>query len=816
MNEVIWRPQEGPQTALLECPTFEVFYGGARGGGKCLPLDEPVLTPFGWRSMGELQINDQLANPDGTTSRIINLYRPGFAKVYRLTFSDGSSVRCDGGHIWIGHFQGHKIKREGLDNKLYTTDEIIRKFREDQLGRFHIPLTKPVNFQRPRINRYGDLRPVDPYLLGILIGDGNLTNGTVRYATEDPEIDEYCSQFGTVRDDGGPNRRLAFAAGLIPALKKIGVWGKRSEFKEIPESYLWASIEERWALLQGLMDTDGTIDERGQCYYSSSSLILAKQVQTLAWSLGFKASHWIKETTHLDNHNIYLQGPERHKLFRLAKKLERTTISQEGTWQRRLVRVEELGEMEVACFQVDHPNNLFLTKDFIVTHNTEASIGDWLQHSAQYGENAIGIFVRRKLTQLSEVIARTKTLFRKIGAQYNEQRKEWTMSNGARLKFVYLERDSDAEEYQGHSYTRVYIEEATNFPSESPIAKLRATLRSGSGVPVGMRLTGNPGGPGHHWVKARYIDPDPRGYRLIRETETIEIDGVRSEVALERVFIPSKLGDNALLMKNDPTYVLRLRQSGSEALVRAWLEGDWSIVDGAFFDCFDYSRHVLPFEWIRKIPKSAKRFRSFDWGSARPFCCGWYALSDGTWGLPDGALLKYREWYGAKGPNIGLKMSADEVARGIVLREAGEFIRWSDSVADPAIYIRDGGPSIGEVMAQHGCSWRRADNKRVPGWEMLRMRLVGDPDPMLYFLETCEDSVRTIPMLQHDENRAEDIDTDGEDHAGDETRYACMSRPWYPRSVPQRGSDWPKLPSQTTFNDLLAAMREKRRQEAEI
>jgi hypothetical protein len=118
--------------------------------------------------------------------------------------------------------------------------------------------------------------------------------------------------------------------------------------------------------------------------------------------------------------------------------------------------------------------------------------------------------------QLAEVIARTKQLFSKLGAKYNEQQKTWTMANGARLKFVYLEKDSDAEEYQGHSYTRVYMEEVTNFPTSGPIDKLRATLRSGAGVPVGMRLTGNPGGAGHNWVKKRYIDPAPEATRSSR------------------------------------------------------------------------------------------------------------------------------------------------------------------------------------------------------------------------------------------------------------------------------------------------------------
>lgn len=446
---------------------------------------------------------------------------------------------------------------------------------------------------------------------------------------------------------------------------------------------------------------------------------------------------------------------------------------------------------------------------------TESSIGDWLQHSSLYGEGAIGIFFRRKLVQLAEVIARTKQIFPKLGGKYNEQQKTWTMPNGARLKFAYLERDCDAEEYQGHSYTRIYIEELTNFPSPAPVDKLRATLRSGSGVPVGMRFTGNPGGPGHNWVKKRYIDPNPKGYQILTEETEIELDGVKSIVSLDRVFIPSKLGDNVLLMRNDPTYMLRLKQSGSAALVEAWLKGNWDIVDGAFFDEWDSEVHVLSeSDWLPRIPKDALRFRAFDWGSARPFSCGWYAVSDGTWGLPTGALVKYREWYGSTGPNKGLKMTADLVAQGIVLREAGERIRYG--VADPAIFIRDGGPSIGETMAINRCSWRRADNKRKTGWEQLRNRLVvRDGKAMMYFLDCCEDTIRTIPTLQHDDTDSEDLDTEAEDHAADETRYAAMSRPWVPKAAAIAGSGLPKLPGQFTLNELIEQNRKRRLADAD-
>lgn len=446
---------------------------------------------------------------------------------------------------------------------------------------------------------------------------------------------------------------------------------------------------------------------------------------------------------------------------------------------------------------------------------TEGSIGDWLEHSSKYGEAAVGIFVRRKFKQLAEVIARTKQIFPKLGAKYNEQKAEWKMANGARLKFVYLERDSDAEEYQGHNYTRVYIEEVTNFASPSPINKLRATLRSSHGVPVGMRLTGNPGGPGHNWVKARYIDPDPKGYKIITEECEVEIDGVLRHIKLERVFIPSKLGDNMLLLRNDPTYVLRLRQSGSEALVKAWLEGNWDIVDGAYFQ-IDEARHVKDRGYIRWCPPTAVRFRSFDWGSARPFSVGWWVICDGLWPpadpFPFGSIFRYREWYGASGPNAGLHMTAKEVGEQILEMEDGERIRYA--VADPAIFIRNGGPSIAESMAR--CRWRRADNKRIPGWEAVRQRLQGDEiegemKPMMYFADSCEDTLRTLPILQHDEDNQEDLDTDGEDHAADDIRYACMSRPWKPKLIlPPKPLQMPLLPGEITINDLVANNRKKR------
>jgi hypothetical protein len=410
---------------------------------------------------------------------------------------------------------------------------------------------------------------------------------------------------------------------------------------------------------------------------------------------------------------------------------------------------------------------------------TDGVLGDFIRHAAKYGKDAIALMIRRQRTELIETIERSKAIYGPLGWNYHEQDKMWRAPDGARLRFAYLERDADAEAYQGHSYTRVYVEEIGNFPSERPILRLMATLRSGAGVPVGFRATGNPGGPGHQWVKARYIDPAPTGFKVLKDTLT----------GLERVFIPSRVGDNKFLGED---YVNQLKASGSEQLVRAWLHGDWSVIDGAFFDVWSNDKHVLrptalPADWLR--------FRAMDWGSAKPSSVGWWAVAGDDTELsgtivPRGALVRYREWYTAGSPNVGLKLTAEQVAEGIKDREKDDNVRYG--VLDPSAFQVDGGPSIAERMANMGVIFQRADNKRVSqkgalsGWDQMRRRLVGDGDgrPMIYTFSTCIDSIRTIPALQHDLDRPEDLDTDGEDHAADEWRYACMSRPWISDAKP--------------------------------
>lgn len=421
----------------------------------------------------------------------------------------------------------------------------------------------------------------------------------------------------------------------------------------------------------------------------------------------------------------------------------------------------------------------------------------------QYKEHWRGIMFRKTYTELEELQGRALEIFPESGAVYKAQSSAdypysncWYWPNGATVKMRYIEHERDYGRYHGHQYTGLSMDEVTEYPTPNGLLKMLSTLRSAHGVPCLARMTGNPGGVGHGWVKTRYIDPAPP-YTPFTDRET----------GFTRMFIPSKMKDNQILLKSDPKYKSRILAAthGNDVLRKAWLEGDWNIIAGAYFNNWS-SEHILePFE----IPEHWTRFMSGDWGSAKPFSFGdWAIASDNTfvngkW-IPQGAMIRVREWYGvAKSesgetlPDVGLKMNAESVGAGIKKRFGDVF---DYSVLDPACFAKDGGPSIAERMVSAGAPYsRRADNKRVSGrgamggWDQMRSRMegedFGDPmgfRPMIYCFSTCVDSIRTIPLLQHDTNRPEDLDTTMEDHAADEWRYACMSRP-YTKGLPEVG-----------------------------
>lgn len=371
--------------------------------------------------------------------------------------------------------------------------------------------------------------------------------------------------------------------------------------------------------------------------------------------------------------------------------------------------------------------------------------------------------------------------------------------NGSKIYLCHCKDEKDIYKYQGAEIHVLLIDELTHF-TESMYRFLRNRVRM-VGIEVPANYAGrfprilagaNPGNIGHLFVKSTFVDGS-ESYDVRRMPET--------EGGMLRQFIPALLEDNPSMSADDPGYEGRLHGLGSEALVAAMRYGNWDVVEGAYFDCWDRDRHVLrPFT----VDQQWLRFMSGDWGSAAPFSFGWWAVATeptkvenasgrAIW-LPRGCMVRYREWYGIKDgkPNVGLKLHAETVAKGIRSREQPTE-KLTYRVLDPAAFAEDGGPSIAQRMASEKVVFKPADNKRVVGrgalggWDQMRARFVGDDDgrPMIACFSSCLDSIRTIPALQHDDRKPEDVNTEQEDHAADDWRYACMSRPWVRKTPPQ-------------------------------
>lgn len=362
--------------------------------------------------------------------------------------------------------------------------------------------------------------------------------------------------------------------------------------------------------------------------------------------------------------------------------------------------------------------------------------------------------------------------------------------NGAKIHLCHCQYEKDVTKYQGAEIHVLMIDELTHF-TDKIYRYLRGRCRLG-GLKIPAKLAGrfprivagsNPGGVGHNWVKAAFID-GAKPMQVVQQS--------KQEGGMRRQYIPARLDDNPTMQESDPDYADRLEGLGNPALVRAMKLGDWNIVSGGMFDdVWSQERHVLaPF----KIPASWRIDRSFDWGSSKPFSVGWWAESDGTEVVlhdgtkrtfPRGSVFRIGEWYGWNGkPNEGCRMLAVEIARGIPKAETDIGIagRVKPGPADSAIFDTQNGVCIAEDMGRAGVRWEKADKSpgsRKNGWErlrkMLKSALTETPEePALYVFDTCRHFIRTMPVLPRSDRDPDDVDSDAEDHVADETRYRVL------------------------------------------
>lgn len=382
-EKVDYMPQAGMQERVVACQSNLIFLCGESQMGKAQPYDAKVLTPDGFVRMGDIKVGDVICGSNGGTQRVLRIYEQGEKDVVRFTMRDGSSAESSLDHLW-------KIDCTVIQGKhisgLYTTSEIVDMFnsrsrRKGSIRNICFPICGPVD-----LNPKKELK-IEPYLLGILLGDGHLgTNYAIRICNPNTEIIDMARSMG-YECWLPPSAKLDYrirGKNLRENLSEMGLLGKLSYEKFIPEEYLYASREERMELLRGLLDTDGSSDmQHGGIEYSTSSERLAKDVKFLVNSLGYVCK-MRSRTTHFTykgerkagrtSYRIYIYYDENGADFFKAPSRKKNCKEHRERRSLRLLHylesVENVGKKNCRCLLVSNDDHLYITDDFLVTHNT--------------------------------------------------------------------------------------------------------------------------------------------------------------------------------------------------------------------------------------------------------------------------------------------------------------------------------------------------------------------------------------------------------------------------------------------------------------
>lgn len=386
-------------------PGFGMYYASIDpvSEGKAEHVDNMLYTPTGRKRIGDIQIGDQVIGSNGQPINVIGVYPQGIKKLCKITFSDGHSIKVCEDHLWNvklnGGTKGYMTLsvKDLLDTKKTITykgtgrnikkEYTISTYYKDKQNRnkWSIPIVKPINFQpkglkKVNINISRNEQPIHPYVLGALIGDGGLSQKSIRFSSVDEEIINgiqlHLPNDLELKKVKGNNCDYLIVTkkgnrnSLTKALRNLGLMGLKSEHKFIPEEYKYALVAQRIVLLNGLLDTDGSCTNHGVEFYSSSRQ-LAYDVVELVQSLGGIAKIRMKKTTHLDSYIVRVNLPRGLEPFLLSRKKEKYKTSK--VFSRYITNIEPVDDAEAICISVDAPDNLYVTEHALVTHNTTTS-----------------------------------------------------------------------------------------------------------------------------------------------------------------------------------------------------------------------------------------------------------------------------------------------------------------------------------------------------------------------------------------------------------------------------------------------------------
>lgn len=460
-----------------------------------------------------------------------------------------------------------------------------------------------------------------------------------------------------------------------------------------------------------------------------------------------------------------------------------------------------------------------------------------------YGVYWRGIIFDREYKNLDDLVTKSKRLFKDLfgeDAQFLSSNSafKWVWKTGEELLFRVAAKEDDYWSYHGHEYSFVGWNELTKYPTGALFQRMLSVNRTGfnpiehtptvqrlggnngpewtaeelaaSGltskyatpdgkplppIPLEVVATTNPYGPGHNWVKRRFIDPVPYGKKHWKEYDIFNPQTGQDEIIRRsQVAIFGTFRENPYL---SPQYIAGMYDENDENIIKAWINGSWDIVaGGALDDVWRRSVHVLP---RFKVPPGWAVNRAFDWGSTHPFSVGWFAEANGeevtlpngkVFCPPSGTIIQIAELYGTKelGTNIGVKWTAEKIATTILQKESQLLLNgWipETPMAGPAdnqiSNVNEASTeTIETMMARAGVHWIKSDKgrgSRKIGLELTRTRLVASrkgEGQGLYFLENCVASIGTIPILPRDEDDPDDVDTEAEDHPFDMLRYRLL------------------------------------------
>jgi hypothetical protein len=390
------------------------------------------------------------------------------------------------------------------------------------------------------------------------------------------------------------------------------------------------------------------------------------------------------------------------------------------------------------------------------------------------------LILRRTFAELDKSLIRTALeLYPRELYSFNSSQHTGRFKNGSVIDFGYCREENDVYQYQSAEYDVIRFDELTHF-TENQYVYLMSRIRGTNSFPKQVKSTTNPGGIGHSWVKARFIDPSPAATRFY------------ARGGLSRIFLPSRLSDNRFLMEGDPDYGKRLMLL-PERERKALLYGDWNIFEGQYFSEFDPRVHIIaPFE----IPPSWRRFRTIDYGLDR-LACLWIAIS------PDGICYLNREYC-----ESNLAISA---AAGAILERTPPSEEIYATLAPPDLFSRsqESGKSKATLFSEFGVSFTKTANDREAGWLALKELLSGPSGARLKIFSTCTEIIKCLPALTVDKIRPTDCSSEPHEitHAPDALRGFAIYRAYPARVAEKKRCAW----TRDMWEDYMLADGEQRK-----